>query len=179
MFQYKNEQPLEHHCQNGTVFKAERCDLRGGVTAIVRDGITPERLLADGMEFGAWHRHVIWPDLIGYTGPPYIAEIRSPEPEETGADPEILDLPLMDYFSHEILEKYGHVVLASRIYSALEHELKDRFRKCEPEHQINTVGGFLKNITVHKLNRTPQISKKSIEVIVRRLAADNLALKAK
>lgn len=59
-----NDKPLEHHV-NGTIFKAERCDLRGGVTVNKPLDKIPA---SDMFVFGAWHALQIHSDLNGFGG---------------------------------------------------------------------------------------------------------------
>ncbi|HBP1602130.1 TPA: hypothetical protein L5U90_003230 [Pseudomonas aeruginosa] len=63
-----NEKPLEHRSHNGTVFKAERCDLRGGVQVTKPQDISEADLGADFAEFAAWHTHCIFHQLNGFQG---------------------------------------------------------------------------------------------------------------
>lgn len=63
-----NEQRLEHRSNNGTVFKAERCDLRGGVEVTKPLHISEADLGADFAEFAAWHTNCIFNQLNGFPG---------------------------------------------------------------------------------------------------------------
>ncbi|MEX6780382.1 hypothetical protein [Pseudomonas aeruginosa] len=63
-----NEQPLEHRSNNGTLFKAERCDLRGVVEVTKPLNISEADLGADFAEFAAWHTHCIFNQLNGFSG---------------------------------------------------------------------------------------------------------------
>lgn len=68
MTNWINEKPLEHRSHNGTVFKAERCDLRGGVDVLKPGRISETDLCADFAEFAAWHTHCIFEQLNGFPG---------------------------------------------------------------------------------------------------------------
>jgi len=64
-----NVTPIEHTCRNGTSFKCERADLKGGVTVTQAWGdANPEKRMADFAEFGAWHAHWIHEHLNGFQG---------------------------------------------------------------------------------------------------------------
>lgn len=58
----------KHRSHNGTVFKAERCDLRGGVDVLKPERISEADLCADFAEFAAWHTHCIFEQLNGFPG---------------------------------------------------------------------------------------------------------------
>ena len=68
MGKFVNASSLEHICRNGTVFKADRCDLKGGVKVSSSWEIDNLRLASDFAEFGAWHRSEIWAQLNGFGG---------------------------------------------------------------------------------------------------------------
>lgn len=63
-----NTESLEYMCSNGTTFKADRCDLKGGVRVLEAWETTPEQKMADFAEFGAWHLANIHPNLNGFAG---------------------------------------------------------------------------------------------------------------
>lgn len=65
---FLNEEPLEHRGPNGTVFKAERCDLRTGVKVISKRKLQPHLFAQDLISFGAYHAHHIHPQLNGFSG---------------------------------------------------------------------------------------------------------------
>lgn len=68
MTNWINEKSLEHRSHNGTVFKSERCDLRGGVEVLKPERISEADLGADFAEFAAWHTHCIFEQLNGFSG---------------------------------------------------------------------------------------------------------------
>jgi hypothetical protein len=63
-----DERPFAHLCKHGTLFKAARYDLRGGVTATVRPDMTPEQLMQDAAQFAGYHATNIHPDLERFGG---------------------------------------------------------------------------------------------------------------
>lgn len=63
-----NEEPFEHHCDNGITFKAERCDFQGGIVAVLPRGISNERLMADVSQMIGYHAANITPNLNGFSG---------------------------------------------------------------------------------------------------------------
>lgn len=63
-----NATSFEHMCKNGTVFKADRCDLKNGVKVYSSWEIDKLRFAADFAEFGAWHFSEIWKQLNGFGG---------------------------------------------------------------------------------------------------------------
>lgn len=66
---WMNDKPLEHTSHNGTSFKAERCDLYGGVKVTKPTWpITEVQLAADFGEFTAWHVLCIFKQLNGFAG---------------------------------------------------------------------------------------------------------------
>ena len=67
--EWLNEKPLEHTSSNGTTFKADRCDLRGGVIIEYPSYLlTDQQKMDDFLQFGAWHRGEIWQRLNGFSG---------------------------------------------------------------------------------------------------------------
>ncbi len=68
MANWINDNPLEHRSNNGTVFLAERCDLRSGVEVMKPKQISVTDLCADFAEFAAWHTHCIFEQLNGFPG---------------------------------------------------------------------------------------------------------------
>lgn len=63
-----NESPIEHHAHHGTIFSADRADLRNGLKARYRWKLTEAQKRADFLEFGAWHRSEIYEQLNGFQG---------------------------------------------------------------------------------------------------------------
>lgn len=68
MANWINDKPLEHRSNNGTVFKAERCDLRSGVKVTKSEPISETDLGADFAEFVASHTHCIFQHLNTFPG---------------------------------------------------------------------------------------------------------------
>jgi hypothetical protein len=63
-----NEKPFEYCSSNGTVFKADRCDFQGGVTATVQEDISREDLMTDVAGMVGFHATNIWSKLNGFQG---------------------------------------------------------------------------------------------------------------
>jgi hypothetical protein len=64
-----NDNPFEHNCLHGTVFKAERCDFKGGVKVTFRDdAITDKQKMADVAQMIGYHAVNIYPRLNGFSG---------------------------------------------------------------------------------------------------------------
>jgi hypothetical protein len=59
---------LTHLCRNGTLFQAERCDLKGGLKITLDPQADMQDLVQDAIEFGAFHGMQIWPRLPSFTG---------------------------------------------------------------------------------------------------------------
>jgi hypothetical protein len=62
------DKPFSHRGRRGTVLRAARCDLAGGVTLTVPKGISREHLAADIMQIAGYHAAVVLPDLNGFSG---------------------------------------------------------------------------------------------------------------
>jgi len=63
-----NESPIEHRCDNGTVFHADRADLQTGVTYASFYNVDTDDLASDFFQFGAWHAKAIHPKLDSFQG---------------------------------------------------------------------------------------------------------------
>lgn len=63
-----NEKPFTHTSKNGTVFKAARCDLRGGVKVYAPAHLDHEDMMADAAQVAAFHAVNIHPHLNGFAG---------------------------------------------------------------------------------------------------------------
>ena len=63
-----NEEPWEHRCKNGTVFRSSRCDFREGVVVTTRISTTEKQLLQDVGEMVAYHAMTIHSQLNGFQG---------------------------------------------------------------------------------------------------------------
>lgn len=171
-----NEKPFEHICHYGTVFKADRHDFVGGVTAYVPEYLTPEEIMADAVELGAWHWANIVPQLNGFTGPGRYTIV----PRTLGAEEYregILRLQLLDFFTAERLSRFkGSDASITRILNCLKYELEDRPNYL-PDKPITTVGQFLENCSATDLLRLPNLGRVSINLIVQALEEESLALR--
>lgn len=67
---FKNADPCSHRGPNGTEFRADRCDLQGGVrvTFPTYRELTDLDKMLDAADFAAWHRNCIWDQLNGFSG---------------------------------------------------------------------------------------------------------------
>ena len=63
-----NATPLRHVTRYGTLFRADRADLVGGVMVSHRRGLTYAALAGEFAEFGAWHALQIRPELSHFSG---------------------------------------------------------------------------------------------------------------
>lgn len=63
-----NDHEFEHLTANGTWFRCDRCDLAVPVKVTHREGLPLERLMADFVEFAAFHVRHIHPKLNGFAG---------------------------------------------------------------------------------------------------------------
>lgn len=70
MFGKIADKPFSHRGRYGTLFQADRCDLRGGVRIVVNRNadLTPEQFVADVAMCAAYHAALILPDLNGFPG---------------------------------------------------------------------------------------------------------------
>lgn len=70
-----NDHPFEYTSHNGTVFYAERCDFRGGVTVTYKP-VYPFPFAEDVAEMIGYHATNIHPKLNGFQGYDCIKWIR-------------------------------------------------------------------------------------------------------
>jgi hypothetical protein len=169
-----NEKPFVHRSSHGTCFKAKRCDFVGGVIALVPKSLTPEQMMEDAAEMGAWHWANIVPQLNGFTGP---AKIRtfSETLDEHERKEAILLMPPMEFFSLESLRALTPSrTLATRTYNCLNWDCNPNWQNSEGV--ILSLEEFLQIKTTNYLLRTPNLGKKGVELIKLRLKSENLAL---
>jgi len=171
-----NDQPFEYRSHNGVVFKAERSDFVGGVKVLIPPGLSVAEAMEDAAEMGAWHWANIVPDLNAFTGPATFT-IKYAE-EEEGPSSEVLRTPLLEFFSVKALEPLATQILARRLHNVLMREQEYRASEAKPI-LINTVGDFVDNYTLANLRLVPRLALRSIDLIVRRLQAEGIELRAK
>ena len=68
MFNYINNQSIQHRSNNGTVFNCSRADLRAPIEYYFQWSISVSQQMQDVAEFAAWHRGCIWDQLNGFQG---------------------------------------------------------------------------------------------------------------
>jgi len=167
-----NDKPFEHRSQNGTIFKAKRCDFVGGVDAFVLEGLTAEQIMEDAVELGAHHWANIVPELYGFTGPGSF-RIHSRTPDEHEARMRLLQTPLMEFFAFDSLKALEvHLGTAARVHNILKHSRS----YWNNGSTMVTVGDFLDSMSIQQLLRTPTMGPKSLEVVIKRLSAEGLVL---
>jgi hypothetical protein len=175
-----NEKPFEHHCLNGTTFKAERCDFVGGVTAFVPGALTPSQAMADAVEMGAWHWTNIVPNLNGFTGPGSYTVVSSTEIDHERRS-RVLKMPLLEFFSIEHLRTFEDGSTATRTHNCIKYEQEWRQQESErsvlPPASINTVEEFLDVFPGISLLRIPNFGRKCLTLVERLLDVAGLALK--
>lgn len=68
MSKFLNDETLEYRSSNGTTFKCTKCDLSATVEITNIIEISTDEILADHIEFGAWHALNIHSQLNGFAG---------------------------------------------------------------------------------------------------------------
>jgi len=64
-----NERPYRHNCRHGSVFRAERCDFKGGVEVAFCNGkLTDKQRMEDVAEMIGFHAVNVYPYLNGFSG---------------------------------------------------------------------------------------------------------------
>lgn len=164
-----NEKPFEHHCRNGTVFKARRCDFKGGVTAYIPDRMPLELMMEDASELAAWHWANIVPKLNGFTGPAQFTILS--RPDQKGWE-KVLNMPIMEFFSLDSLHALNPSKLSTRTFNILEVEHSLIVEECGGD----TMEAFLHACSICRLKSIPGFGASCINLLVSRLASEGFKL---